>query len=454
MRYLIIALFLMGCPEGTDAQNLTAPLIAGSWQSTYHNPAMGHFLPDRVTLGLPGASNDLRLENVRYEDIFFEEGGRQILRFPSLAALAGERNAVQDLYSVETFGLAVRAGRTVLSGYHRLRAIGEAEYPRSLVEVLAFGNAPFIGTSVELAPRGQVISFQEVGLGGSYAVSERVAIGGRIKYLAGNSAIQTGAGNSLRLNTGEANYALTLEQDLTVNTVRALKDYVQLDSFEVVFNPSQLQPSRLVSKNTGLAFDVGIAVNLDRLRLNASVTDLGAAITWKEEVSNLNFSGSRTFGGLDLLDDLLRDTVSLTEALDSLTLSFEPTRDADSFRSEIGASYYLGGEYDVTDRIIAGAMLVLEQRLGQTVPAVALTGRYAFTDWLQVGVNFNYRSGIRANVGMHVYASPGRVRLFVSSDKLFTLLTTGNSSLSGLRLGAALVLGQPQPSRSASSFLP
>ncbi|WP_420458547.1 DUF5723 family protein [Neolewinella sp.] len=454
MRALLsIVLGLSPLCTGLTAQNLTAPLLAGSWQSTYHNPAMVHFLPQRVTLGLPGVANDLRLQNLQYGDLFVEENGRRVLDFMELARVANEQNTVQDVYGIETLGLAVQAGRLGLSIYHRLRAQGEAEYGRDLVELVARGNAPFIGQTVELAPRGQVISFQEVGLGVSYALSDKIAIGGRLKYLAGTSNIQVVNGGSLRLRTGAENYALTLEQELTVNTSNALV-YESLDSVSFDYNPSRLALGDLATGNTGLAFDLGVAVNLDRLRLTASVVDLGASIDWRDDITSLRFTGTDVFTGLDLLENLLRDTVSLETAVDSLLLTYEPERSSEGYTTEIGPSFYVGGEYDITDAFTTGAMLVLEDRLGKLQPAVVFMGRYAITEWLRMGVNVNYRADIRTNVGLHLYATPGRVQIFASSDKFITLLSTGNTSLAGVRLGLALALGQRAGplGRSRSSF--
>ena len=459
MRYrqLTGLLSCLGLAAGLGAQNLTAPLLSGSWQSTYHNPAMVHFLPGKYTVGLPGVANDLRLENLQYADIFERVDGQRILDLNAWSLLVDDENAVQDVYSVETLGLAVQTGRWGLSLAHRLRVQGEAQYSASLVDLLALGNAPFIGQTVELAPRGEISSWQELGLGVSYAVTDKIAIGGWLKYLAGVSNIQIADGGSLRLRTGEENFALTLEQDFTLNTVRAIS-YEKLNQIGLLYNPNRLVPGDLFTSNTGMAVDLGVAINLDRLRLNASVTDLGASIDWQEEITGLRFVGTESFSGLDVLEDLLRDTISLESAIDSLTLSFEPEEIAGTYSTDIAPSYWIGGEYDINDRITAGAMVALENRVGQLQPAVALVGRYTLNDWLQLGLNLNHRAGVRTNVGLHVYATPGRVQLFASSDKFFTLLTTGNTAVAGIRLGAALLLGpQPQPGqrrRSTFAVLP
>ncbi len=437
---------------GASAQNLTAPTLSGSWQSIYHNPAMVHFLPTETTLGLPGIANDLRLQHLTANDIFVRRDGQRILELTNWSLLAREDNQVQNVYSIETVGLAVQQGRCGFSAYHRLRVQGEAAYSKSLIDLAALGNAAFLGRPIEVAPRGSVVSFQELGLSMSYALNDQVAVGGRIKYLAGVSNIQIMDGGSLQVTTGEENYALTVDQDLTLQTVGALT-YESLDSLEVYYEPSRLAPADLFTSNSGLALDLGVAVNLDRLRLNFSATDLGAAIEWKEDITNLRFSGTRSFGGVDILGDLLRgDSISLAEATDSLSLTFSPTATDAPYRTEIAPTFYLGGEYDLTDALTLAGLVVLENRLGESVPALALSARYAVLPWLSLGASVNHRPNLRTNVGLNLFATPGKWQFFASSDKILTLLTTGNSAVSGVRLGLALELGERR--RSSSSFLP
>ncbi len=449
--FLLPAL-LVAYAHTLGAQNLTAPLLSGSWQSTYHNPAMVHFLPGRLTVGLPGVSNDLRLENLSYGDLYVDSGGDRVLDLNALSALTRDRNAAQDFFSIETLGIAVRGSRLAFSAYHRLRLDGEAEYRGDLVDLVVLGNAPFIGATVDIAPRGTVVSFQEVGAGLSYALSGAVAIGARVKYLAGSSVLQTREGGTLRLTTGTENYALTLDQDVTLHTVNAIAIEDELSSIRFDYQPERLNPADLFGANSGVAFDFGVAVNLDRLRLNASATDLGASINWTEGVTSLRFTGTTSYTGLDILGELLRDSVSFDTALDTLVNTFDPVRESASFRTDLAPKFYLGGEYDVTDRLTAGALLVLEDRLGESAAAVAVTANYGITEWLQVGLNVNHRSGLGTNLGANLYLSPGSFRLFASSDKLFSLFGTGRPALAGVRVGAALSLGERD--RSSASFRP
>ena len=449
MRIPLLTLLLTVAVSLTG-QDLTAPLLSGSWQSAYHNPAMVHFLPSRVTVGLPGIAHDLRLQNVDYADIFERDGSSNIVNLAAWAAGVEERNAVRDDYAVETIGGALRGERFSYHFYHRLRVRGDADYPRSLVNVIALGNAAIIGQTVDVAPRGGIVSYHELAFGLGYAPNDRVAVSGRIKYLSGASGIEAAEGGGLRLTTGNENFTLTLDKDLTLNSVGAF-DFRSLDDFDLTYRPARLRAGDLFAGNNGLAIDLGVAVNLDRLRLNASVTDIGATIDWKENITTLRFEGTSSFSGLDVLDDLLRDTLSLESAVDSLVVSLEPEVGSANYQSRIAASIFLGGEYDVTDRLTAGALLILQDRLGELVPTVALVGRYAVTDWLQLGLNLNHRSGMRTHLGLHMLATPGKFQFFAASDKFFSLLTSGNRSVAGFRLGAALTLGD---SRSSAAFRP
>ncbi|MEM6770604.1 MAG: DUF5723 family protein, partial [Bacteroidota bacterium] len=213
VRALILLCFL-----GTTltAQDLTAPLFSDSWQATFSNPALYGNLPGRFTVGLPGFQNDLVLENVTYNQLLATENGERFLDLRLLPELLEDRNEIRNDFAVETVGVGLRGDRFSVGFAHRLRAGGVLDYPRSLIEVVAEGNAQFIGQTVEIAPLGLVTSYHEIGLGVSYQLTERIHLGGRLKYLSGIADVRTNVGGSLLLTTGEENFALTLDQDLTL----------------------------------------------------------------------------------------------------------------------------------------------------------------------------------------------------------------------------------------------
>lgn len=426
---------------GLSAQDLTAPLLSDSWQATFSNPALYGQAKGRFTVGLPGVYNDLYAENVTYNQLLLTENDRRVLDLNRLPGLLTDRNELRNDFSLETIGVGLRGDRFSLGLYHRLRILGQADYPKTLVQLAAQGNAQFIGQSVEIAPLGYVTSFHEVGLGASFAITENIHFGARVKYLSGVADVRTGLAGSLRLTTGEENYALTLDQDLTINTAGTI-EYSGLDDVGVNYDLNRIETDDIFSENNGIAFDLGLFADFGKIRGQLAATDLAGRIDWTNEVTNFQLEGTDEFSGLDILAQLLEDSISFTAALDSLQFTFEPTENNDTYRSKLPATYLIGGEYDVTDRLTAGLLIVHYDRALDAETAFAISGRYRVLDELTVGLNYNARKGAVANLGAHIYAHLGPVNLLASTDNLLTVFSQKNNSRAGVRLGASLSIGQ------------
>lgn len=424
------------------AQDLTAPLLSDSWQATFSNPALYGQAKGRFTVGLPGVYNDLYAENITYNQLLLTENGRRILDLNRLPGLLSDRNELRNDFSLETIGVGLRGDRFSLGLYHRLRVLGQADYPKTLVQLAAQGNAQFIGQSVEIAPLGYATSFHEVGFGASFAITENIHFGARVKYLSGVADVRTGVAGSLRLTTGEENYALTLDQDLTVNTAGTI-EYNGLDDVGINYDLNRIETDDIFSENNGVAFDLGLFADFGKIRGQLAATDLGGRINWTNEVTNFRLEGTDEFSGLDILAELLEDSLSFTAALDSLQVTFEPTENNENYRSKLPATYLIGGEYDVTDRLTAGLLIVHYDRALDAETAFAISGRYQLLDELTVGLNYNARKGASANLGAHLYAHLGPVNLLASTDNLLTVFSQKNNSRAGVRLGASLSIGQP-----------
>lgn len=443
------ALFLVLCCTASyslSAQRLTTPLLSGSWQATFTNPALYGRLKGRLTVGLPGLSNDLVTENITYNDLVSRNGDDRTLSLRGLPALLDERNEIHNELTIETLGIGLRGDRFGVGLSHRVRSDGALDYPKSLIEVVADGNAQFIGQTVEIAPRGILSLYHELAAGLSYALTDKIHLGARIKYFGGIADVRTSADASLRLTTGEENFALTLEQDLILNSAGTL-DYNGANDVDFGFDLDGLRADRLFGSNNGIAFDLGLFADLGRLRLQAAANDLGGTISWESEVTNLTFSGTDTFSGLDVLERFFEDSVSFAGAVDSLRIEFEPTENNDAYSSKLPTTYLLGGEFDVTDRLTAGLLVVHYDRPQGSETAFAVSARYRLLDQLLLGVNYNARRNAAANVGFHALVSLGPVQLLAATDNLLTLFRQKDSMRAGLRVGAALAINEDHPEK-------
>lgn len=424
-----------------SAQDLTAPLLSDSWQATFTNPALYGQAQGRLTVGLPGLSNDLYLENLTYNQLVTEVGDRRILDLSVVPDLLTERNEIRNDLAVETIGVGLRGDRFSVGLYHRLRANGELNYPKTLVQLAAQGNAQFIGQTVEIAPFGQATSYHEIGLGTSVAITDKIHFGARVKYLSGIADVRVAEGSSLRLTTGEENFALTLDQDLTLNSAGTV-EYGSLSDINLNYDFGRIETDKLFSDNNGVAFDLGFFADLGGLRLQAAANDLGGSIKWTNEVTTLRFSGTESFTGLDVLQQIFADSISLTTALDTLQIRYEPEESSDPYTTNIAATYLIGGAYDVTDRLTAGLLLMHYARPIMPETAFAVSARYRLLDELTVGLNYNARRAAAANLGAHLYAHLGPVNLLLSTDNLLTVFTQKDNSRASVRLGASLTFGR------------
>lgn len=422
------------------AQDLTSPLFTDSWQATFSNPALYGFAPRSLTIGLPGLANDLAAENLSYNDLLRSENGRRILDLAQLPDQLDERNYLRNDLSLESIGVGLRGDRFSFGLYHRARLLGEVDYPRDLIEVIARGNAQFAGQTVEIAPLGVATSFHELGLGVSFAATDRVFVGLRVKYLSGIADFRTGPAGSLRLSTDERNFALSLEQDLEINTAGTI-DFNGLEDIGVNYDLNRIETDDLFSENNGVSFDLGVFVNLDRLRLQASALDIVGRIDWATEVSSFRLTGTNEFTGLDVLQQVFTDSLSFNGALDSLRNAFEPTEISTPYRTNIRAAFLLGGEYDFTDRLTGGLLVLHYGRTLRRETAVAIMGRYKLWKQLSLGLNANYRGDSPFNLGGHLFGQLGPLQLMASTDDLFTVFNQRASSRASVRLGLGLSIG-------------
>ena len=418
-------------------QDLTTPLMTGSWQSTFSNPALIAKLPGKITVGLPGAYNDLFVENFTYNDLLVEEDGRTFLDANQAIALLEDQNQIRDDIDFESVGIAIKGKRWSFGLHHRLRYQAGVEFPKTLAQVVWEGNAQFIGQTVDIAPQFQVFGYHELGLTAAFQLSEKLSIGGRFKYLSGVSDASTVPGGKLMLTTDSEAYDLTLDQDYTINSSGGF-EYNGLEGIETDFDFANVTFDNLLGKNTGIGFDIGAQLDLGKIRLQAAALDLGAQIDWKDNVRNYRLEGNEAFTGLDVLQDLLDDSTSFAGILDTLEMQFEPTETNLAYSTDIGTRFLIGGELDVNEKLTLGALLFYQDRPLVSEPSVALSGRYRLMNSLIAGATYSYRAGSAANIGLNLTAGFGPVRLLLATDNIITAIQPKDSNRANVRIGLSL----------------
>lgn len=421
------------------AQDLTTPLLEGTWQSTYANPAQLHQLPGRLTIGLPGAYNDLFVENFTYNDLVVDAEGQRFLDASAVVPLLGQNNELRDQFDFETLGISWRNDRWAFGLHHRLRYDAQLDYPKTLAQLIWEGNAQFVGQTVDFAPDFRLTGYHELGLSVAFQPVKVLSIGARVNFISGITDLSTPGGGSLALTTGEENYALSLEQDYLVNSAGSL-EYDGLETLTTNLNFAELNFDKFLGANRGMSIDLGVTLDLGNLRLQAAAQGLGGDIEWTEDVRNYTLSGTSDFAGLDVLESLLQDSVSFQGLTDSLEARFNPQETTDRYRSDLNQGYMLGANFDLNDRLTLGGLLFYQDRLVDGEVSALVSARYSLLDNLMVGATYGYRAGSAANIGINATAKLGPVVCLFATDNIMTAFRLRDSNRANVRLGISLSL--------------
>ncbi|MCB0638726.1 MAG: hypothetical protein KDC54_18980 [Lewinella sp.] len=439
MRHIFSGLVLfLTLSSLLPAQNdLSSPLLRDTWQALAVNPA---WQPKGILVGLPGMYSDLYITNITYNDLIRKENGQTIVDIDQAISRLGDQNTLRERLDVETIGIALRLGPVGVNLGHRLRFIGQIDYPKTLPQLIWQGNAQFVGQTIGFGPAVDVTAYHELSLGGNIGLGEHLQVGARVKLLSGAGNAHTER-NDLQLTTDENAYELTLDADLRVNTSQS----INYDSFRDVstdFNFGDFSLSGILGKNTGLAFDLGASARFGRLQVAVSALDLGASINWKDDPRNYTLEGQYDYTGLDLAQHVLEEEGELNSVIDTLLDIYEPTETAESYTTEINAKYYLNGAFDVTSRWQAGLIFFAEQAPDEWQTALALTSSYQFPMGLRLGGFYGLRRERFDNIGLNAVYSLGPVRLIAATDNVITVFRPKDAHQANFRLGINLFFGK------------
>jgi opacity protein-like surface antigen len=366
-----------------------------------------------------------------------DEGGQRFFDYDRAIANMNERNQFRDQLDIETIGVAWRGEKWAFGFSHRNRFRGLVDIPKTLAQLVFQGNAQFIGQTVDVAPYFRLTNINEFSFSAAYQVSDVLSVGGRVKYLSGAADLSATSGQ-LNLTTSDDVYQLELDPEYTINAAGAL-DYEGFEDFSTDIDPTAFNLDNL-GKNSGVGFDLGVQLDFDQIRIQASALDLGSSVNWTEDVTNLQFDQPAAFGGLDVLRDLLEDSISIDNIVDSIEMEFEPKETSIGYSTNIGARYLLGFEYDLTEQLTAGALAHYQEFERGNVFSFALSARYRFSSLLSVGAVYSYRPNSAANLGLNALVHLGPVDLLLATDNALTLIDGQDARQANVRVGLSVSL--------------
>ncbi|MFK7932163.1 MAG: DUF5723 family protein [Saprospiraceae bacterium] len=406
------------------------------WQSNRTNPAFT--TNQQLTVTLPSLYFNTETENFAFSDLLSEnESGETILNINQIIGQLADRNELSENLQIQTLGIAYQLGKLTLSVDHSIRQNATFDYPKTLPQLIWQGNAQFIGETVDLTHQLNLTAYHEFALGGAFQVTEQLSVGARAKLLSGIGNISTERGD-LTLTTSDDVYQLTLAGDYLINSAGYF-DFGGFSDFNLDFDLSGLGSGEFLSSNTGLAFDFGAELQLEKLTIAVSIVDLGS-INWSDNVNNYGFNQTVEYTGLDVAQAYVEGDISLTSALDTLDQIFNPTETQVTYSTTLPSRFYLSGTYEINEKLTAGALFNGLMYNEQLTPTVAASLRYRLNDNLSVGGTYAVIDETYANVGLNVNAQLGFVQFYALTDNVVGLLNSDYNNANA-RIGLNLQFG-------------
>lgn len=441
MQKILLFLFVITSFTTTALaqEDLATHFMRHTWQASRTNPA---FFPDyKFVAGLPGVYNTLLVTNVTYGDLIATNlEGQQVLNIDQAIDKLGADNVLRNNLDIETISLGFRLGKAALSLGHTLRFNAFMNYPKTMPQLIWQGNAQFIGQEVDFGPDVDLYGYQEFALGLAVDITPNFTVGGRAKLLAGVGSISSER-TGLRLRTDSDIYQLELNADYYVNSAGSLK-YDGFDELTVAFDYGRFDADKLLTGNTGFAFDLGVRLRLgEKLELAASALDIGR-INWEEDVTNYSLNGAFEYKGLDLAQNIFEDTVTAGSILDTLREIYQVESASIAYSTTLPARYYLSGMYRLNGKWSFGGLFYLENYREEVNTAIAVGGNMNVLPFLNVGATYAFRSERLDNLGLNATVQLGPAQIMAATDNIITAFRPEDSHSANLRLGLNVLLGR------------
>ena len=485
-RKTIILLLLLTAASFSNATAQTSHVLyyMNLPQRTTLNPALKP--SGRVYVGLPGISDiSVRVDNnfLSLSDMFNNgvisdstltilNPGEDLNRF--LASL-GNNNSIEPQAGVQLFGLAFTVSDDLRISFDiRARADANFVVPGDLIRLGIEGNESFIGRNIDLSSmRADVKYYNEIGLGASKNITEKLRIGARVMMLSGVvSGHLTNNGMTLTVNE---DFTHTVDADVSLNVsapVTFTRDETDGEIDNIRFDEDRFAGGRdyisysLGFANPGFGIEVGAEYRFnDMLAVSAALTDVGF-IRWKRDRSEVYFTKTFEFNGLtmqDVYDESLDFGDMLNWAIDSIQTAIDLNGSPGAYTTCLPLSFIAGFSFTPVKFFTAGVLSQTRFKGKQVHEALTLSGNLNLGNALSTTVAYTIANRRYDNLGFGLAVRGGIAQMFILVDNIplrWNKVVSGtesyrlpeNWSTVHARMGLNLVFGNREREKSYSEF--
>lgn len=457
IRIYITLMFVAVLTSSSMAQLSPVDFMRNNPRATFANPATYTVDNGYFDLAIGGINFGLINSGLKYDKFFRFDGNGYPTTLDLDKGVASLKNVnyLNTYLNFDIFNCGLRTKHGYFTYTHRLRETESLSFTKDLLQLIAQGNASFLGDSnpanIELSVAARV--YQEFDFGYQMALTDRLDIGIRAKFLMGFADVKANA-LSAKLYTDPDTYAMKLALDpITVRGTLPYQFQIGDDhSLSIVdrrFNPANL------FKNYGFGIDLGAAYQInDEWGVAAAVNDLGL-ITWnnysmefKAEIQDggsFYEDGSIVFPGLtsEQLHGMLFDSTYINNMMDSISGYYQlSVNSLTRYRTGLNTNFMVRGYYNITpEHRFTAQFSGYNCGLG-IKPALTLAYTGSFGGKYDVVATYTIMNGRFDNLGVGLSANFGGILLYVASNNIIGFFNPANSSQLNVQLGISFTSGE------------
>lgn len=428
-RFKMAMFLLMVMAKSMLSQDSGLMFLKGSLPATYINPSIP--LEKNINISMAGINVFAGTDGLAIEDITSKNAaGKRYIDVSELGSKLKPENNIFGELDIHTLDAGVRIGNLTIIGGHALKSIGNIKYPGKLAELLARGNVPFIGQTLDIGTAINFLEYNELYLGGQVKTGS-FSLGIKGKLLFGSNNL-TSERYFLAFNTKPEIYQWELETDYIVRNSGVL-NYQSLDSVSV--DLESLSFKNLFARNQGLGIDLGISWQIDeKLLLLAGASDLGS-ITWDFNPKKYTSNGTFTFEGVDIIDLLgNKDNISISDTLlDIIKVQTE----SEKYNTPLNSQVHLGGFYELNNRWSFNGLYTFQKRFDGFSNQLSLSALLKFS-LLHAGMTYSISKNNFTSLGIYGKLNAGPLSLYLHGENITGFFNPLKSRAVGLRLGTTL----------------
>ncbi len=364
---------------------------------------------------------------------------------------------VSDL-GTSLFSLGFRTGAGFFTLDVTSRVEGSLYYPGDLARLVLEGADE--GETYILNGMGTDLSaFDEIALGWSGAIGDKLQIGVRGKFLFGLGNVYT-SNSQLEVTTSEDvwNIESDMEFDVSLPFAEVVYDAdgiiedVIVDDDITNLNPMAMARLAFNKNNFGLGLDLGIDYKpSESWHLSASVLDIGY-IRWTDEVHEVSYNAVYDYTSLEVNPfDFLGETgesnyfdSTFSELSDTLSGALEFTQ-GEIYNSRLHTKLFVGTSWYVTPKINFGLLSRTDFLRDKVVEQLTASANFAAGRFLNFTLSYSYINSYLKNMGTGISFNAGPLNLYLISDNTLNLIFWPQEAQSAnLWFGMNLIFGYKQ----------